>query len=60
VSGLEEEGYGDDAEGAEGATQGDGNLDQMVKNLVRLALASEYSRASIRRSDISTKGWPTQ
>lgn len=28
---------------------------QLVKNLVRLALASEYSRTPIRRQDISTK-----
>ncbi|KZF22185.1 MAGE-domain-containing protein [Xylona heveae TC161] len=38
-------------------TQGDGggSLEQMTKNLVRLALASEYSRQPIRRSDISAK-----
>jgi MAGE family len=28
----------------------------MVKKLVRLALASEYSRQPIRRTDISAKG----
>jgi len=31
------------------------SLDAMVKKLVRLALASEYSRLPIRRTDISTK-----
>ena len=40
----------------EDATQADSTLDQMVKNLVRLALASEYSRTPIRRADISAKG----
>ncbi|KAI9747500.1 MAG: hypothetical protein M1835_002064 [Candelina submexicana] len=40
----------------DGATQGDGtSMDQMVKKLVRLALASEYSRQPIRRADIGTK-----
>jgi len=29
---------------------------QMVKKLVRLALASEYSRQPIRRTDITAKG----
>jgi melanoma-associated antigen len=28
----------------------------MVKKLVRLALASEYSRQPLRRSDITAKG----
>ena len=36
--------------------QGVSSNDQMVKKLVRLALASEYSRIPIRRSDISAKG----
>ena len=31
------------------------NIDVMVKKLVRLALASEYSRQPIRRTDISAK-----
>jgi melanoma-associated antigen len=31
------------------------NIDVMVKKLVRLALASEYSRLPIRRADISAK-----
>lgn len=31
------------------------SLDAMVKKMVRLALASEYSRLPIRRTDISTK-----
>ncbi|KAI9703671.1 MAG: hypothetical protein M1836_007441 [Candelina mexicana] len=52
---------GEDEEAAhvgdeDGATQGDGtSMDQMVKKLVRLALASEYSRQPIRRADIGTK-----
>ncbi|MCJ1474960.1 hypothetical protein MMC13_003620 [Lambiella insularis] len=48
---------------AEEATQFDGDTqdnaagthDQMVKKLVRLALASEYSRQPLRRSDINAK-----
>lgn len=36
-------------------TQGDGTLEVMVKNMVRLALACEYSRTPIRRGDITTK-----
>lgn len=31
------------------------SLDTMVKKMVRLALASEYSRLPIRRTDISAK-----
>ncbi|KAL9635518.1 MAG: hypothetical protein Q9204_002601, partial [Flavoplaca sp. TL-2023a] len=39
-----------------GETQGAGSShEQMVKKLVRLALASEYSRQPIRRADITTK-----
>lgn len=30
-------------------------MDAMVKKMIRLALASEYSRQPIRRKDISTK-----
>ncbi|PSK60261.1 hypothetical protein B9Z65_1159 [Elsinoe australis] len=48
----EDTSYGD---GLDGATQGDSNQDQMVKNLVRLALACEYTRAPLRRSDINAK-----
>lgn len=33
-----------------------GVYDQMVKKLVRLALASEYSRQPVRRNDITAKG----
>ena len=33
-----------------------GEYEQMVKKLVRLALASEYSRQPIRRNDITAKG----
>ncbi|KAI9755292.1 MAG: hypothetical protein M1815_005082 [Lichina confinis] len=32
--------------------------EQLVKKLVRLALASEYARQPIRRTDISAKGPP--
>ncbi|KAI4095996.1 MAG: hypothetical protein LQ339_007102 [Xanthoria mediterranea] len=40
----------------DGETQGAGSShEQMVKKLVRLALASEYSRQPIRRADITTK-----
>lgn len=35
--------------------QGIGSLEIMVKKLVRLALACEYSRVPIRRADISAK-----
>ncbi|KAL8985749.1 MAG: hypothetical protein Q9177_004358 [Variospora cf. flavescens] len=49
------EGY-DDENTANDGTQGTGaNYEQMVKKLVRLALASEYSRQPIRRSDITAK-----
>ena len=33
-----------------------GLQDQMVKNLVRLALACEYTRQPLRRADITAKG----
>ncbi|PNS20085.1 hypothetical protein CAC42_5535 [Sphaceloma murrayae] len=53
VSGADEEdGYGDDSEGH---MRGDSNQEQMVKDLVRLALACEYTRAPLRRSDINSK-----
>lgn len=39
----------------DGETQSDSTQEQMVKNLVRLALACEYTRAPIRRSDITAK-----
>ena len=32
------------------------NHEQMVKKLVRMALACEYSRQPIRRADIAAKG----
>lgn len=38
-----------------GATSAPSSTDAMVKKMVRLALASEYSRLVIRRSDISSK-----
>jgi hypothetical protein len=41
-----------DSDGDNGAPS---SLDAMVKKMVRLALASEYSRLPIRRTDISTK-----
>lgn len=49
VSSAEEDVDGED-------TQGGSSNDQMVKKLVRLALASEYSRIPIRRAEISAKG----
>lgn len=45
----------DDAFNGDGGTQADSSQDQMVKKLVRLALASEYQRRPIRRADISEK-----
>ncbi|KAI4735876.1 MAGE-domain-containing protein [Aureobasidium sp. EXF-12298] len=52
LSDAEEEDY---AGGEASGTQGDGNFAVMVKNMVRLALACEYSRTPIRRNDITTK-----
>lgn len=47
----------DDGATINGGTQGAGSShEQMVKKLVRLALASEYSRQPIRRTDITAKG----
>ena len=47
----------DEDAGPGGDTQGtDNSHEQMVKKLVRLALASEYSRQPIRRVDIASKG----
>ncbi|KAF2834494.1 MAGE-domain-containing protein, partial [Patellaria atrata CBS 101060] len=43
--------YGGDG----GETQTDVNVDQLVKKMVRLALACEYARIPIRRADISAK-----
>ena len=40
----------------ENAQVEDLNLDQLIKKLVRLALASEYARLPIRRADIASKG----
>ncbi|KAG8631052.1 hypothetical protein KVT40_000192 [Elsinoe batatas] len=48
----EDTGYGDDGEAA---TQGAGNSDIMVKNLVRMALACEYSRTPLKRLEINAK-----
>ncbi|KAI4725399.1 MAGE-domain-containing protein [Aureobasidium sp. EXF-10728] len=45
----------EDYAGETSTAQGDGNFDAMVKNLVRLALACEYSRTPIRRNDITAK-----
>lgn len=47
----EDDVYGNDPS----ATQGDISDDQMVKKMVRLALACEYHRRSIRRSDLTDK-----
>ncbi|CAI7574435.1 unnamed protein product [Penicillium manginii] len=44
---------GDDSE--DGKSGAPSSLDAMVKKMVRLALASEYSRLPIRRTDISAK-----
>ncbi|KAH0285182.1 MAGE-domain-containing protein, partial [Aureobasidium sp. EXF-3399] len=51
MSDAEEEDYAGEAS----VTQGDSNLEVMVKNMVRLALAYEYSRTPIRRGDITNK-----
>jgi len=45
----------EDAYNGDSGTQADSSQDQMVKKLVRLALASEYQRRPIRRADISEK-----
>ncbi|THV97842.1 hypothetical protein D6D25_09039, partial [Aureobasidium pullulans] len=52
VSDPEEDDF---ADGEASIIQGDGNFDAMVKNMVRLALACEYSRTPIRRADITAK-----
>ncbi|KAI4278146.1 MAG: hypothetical protein LQ337_001223 [Flavoplaca oasis] len=50
------EGAYDGGAAVAGETQGaESSHEQMVKKLVRLALASEYSRQPIRRADITTK-----
>lgn len=41
--------------GDDGAAHSDSSVDQMVKKLVRLALACEYQRKPIRRADITEK-----
>lgn len=51
VSGSPEE----DAYNGDSGTHADSSQDQMVKKLVRLALASEYQRRPIRRGDITEK-----
>ena len=53
--GVEEDGEDYDDEGLDGA---DGSGEQMIKKLVRLALASEYSRQPLRRAEITAKGHP--
>ena len=61
------DGYGDNSDRAgldedvaaeDLAAQGPGGstADQLVKKMVRLALACEFSRQPLRRADISTKG----
>jgi hypothetical protein len=52
VSDFDEDDFGG---GEASNTQGDGTLEVMVKNMVRLALACEYSRTPIRRGDITTR-----
>ncbi|MCJ1439986.1 MAG: hypothetical protein MMC23_000467 [Stictis urceolatum] len=47
------------ADGAFSDQDAGGSHEQMVKRLVRLALASEYSRQPLRRADISQKGTQT-
>ncbi|KAH0542879.1 hypothetical protein FGG08_002739 [Glutinoglossum americanum] len=53
----DEAALGGDTAADDGATQGDSGLttNQLVKKLVRLALACEFSRQPVRRADISTK-----
>ncbi|GLA70162.1 hypothetical protein AtubIFM55763_011369 [Aspergillus tubingensis] len=53
----EDDGDDDDDAGSEDAydTRAPSSTDVMVKKMVRLALASEFSRLPIRRSDISVK-----
>lgn len=46
----------DEAEDENGTTQAQTSQEQMVKKLVRLALASEYARRPIKREDITKKG----
>ncbi|KAL8820418.1 MAG: hypothetical protein Q9191_007523 [Dirinaria sp. TL-2023a] len=46
----------DAIDGFEDEDNGGSSQEQMVKKLVRLALASEYSRVPIRRGDIAQKG----
>lgn len=46
---------GDHSDSEHGGTRAPSSTDTMVKKMVRLALASEYSRIVIRRNDISTK-----
>lgn len=48
------EGDNGHADGA-GAAAGDGSLAPLVKKMVRLALACEYQRRPIRRTDISER-----
>ncbi|OJJ36630.1 hypothetical protein ASPWEDRAFT_108469 [Aspergillus wentii DTO 134E9] len=45
----------DSDDGGDGETHAPSSADVMVKKMVRLALASEYSRGVIRRTDISAK-----
>lgn len=45
----------DEEDDDDDGTSAPSSLDVMVKKLVRLALASEYSRQVVRRTDISTK-----
>lgn len=46
----------EDVDYFQAAAEADSSTKQMVKNLVRLALASEYSRTPIRRTEINARG----
>lgn len=45
----------DYADGDQEGEVSSGSVEQLAKKLVRLALACEYARASIKRQDINTK-----
>jgi len=46
----------EDADGDHSNSHDEMLKDRLVKNLVRLALASEHTRQPIRRADITAKG----
>ena len=49
-----EEPYGDDEDG-EDTQDNTADTEQMVKNLVRLALACEYTRTPLRRTEVNAR-----